>query len=59
MEYIKLYDKVKIKKTGELAYIVDDNPEELDISKKSYSVEIIDTNEVLFASEEEFEKVEE
>lgn len=59
MDEIKLYDKVRLKKTGELAYIVDDDPNELCIDKKSYSIEIIESNDVRFAAYEEFEKVEE
>lgn len=51
---IELYDKVKIKKTGELAYVVHI------CESGSYMLEIIDKNEMpAFYESDEFEKVEE
>lgn len=56
MKDIKLYDKVRIKKTKEIAFVVDINSKGLD----SYILEIIDKNEMpKFYKRADFEKIEE
>lgn len=56
MENIKLYDKVKIKRTNEIAVVVDINSKGLD----SYILEKVDKNEMpKFYKRADFEKIEE